>query len=483
MNLINEFEYLVSHFDGNANDLDDIVALPVVALLTFAVDKQDQSTFFYNNDLGRISKADKIESMRESAQFAETLGIDTYDYQENTQLATEKLVEILNSGKKVLSFEGGRMETMYRALEQVDPQNLANITLLSHSRWNEEQAVITASGITTVRTWADIRRDFPSVKVIQIRDQNGGFFSTDWTWLDQTSNPVFQATREAMKNALRPNSPHSQLKINDASDAGMFFYAATGNERGTPLDAKVFLEQAINPQTVLPSPNNNNSGSPQEPEPSTEEVTVNNQGPVITTEESGQAGNESLVYVPGDFSLTGFRSEANSAALTGQLLGFRGGARNETGTASFNFSGNPGSYNIVLGTFDESDGQARFQLNRNNSNIGQITLDQNINGSNKATAKSKVERIIANEVSVSNGDLFTLRGVEVDGEHARFDFIRFEQSQAGQTTPPPPTESSSNTEGNSNPPSRIFKQLQQQFGRTHSPQRNSYRCNRTPIPG
>ncbi len=240
-----QFDHIVSHFDGNVNDHDDIAALPIAALLTNASQFQDRSTFFYNNNLAEISVDSMVAGMRNSAAFAQELGIKTYDYKDGSKQATNALVDILNSGQKILSLEGGPMEAIYRALTQVSPQNRSNITLVSHGRWNENRNVITVPGVKVARTWADISRDFPEVTLIKISDQNGldgkgdlGFNSSLWTWLDETSDPILQEARTTMMNA-------GGGKVNDPSDAGMHFYALTGNETSDPLDAQAFF--AANP--------------------------------------------------------------------------------------------------------------------------------------------------------------------------------------------------------------------------------------------
>lgn len=235
-----QFEQVISHFDGNNNDKDDIAAVPIAATLINAVGLQKQSTFFYNNNIGEPNDSLQVEAMRESAAFAEKLGIDTYDYQANTRKTTKKLVKILNSGKKVLAIEGGPMETIYRGLEKTSPRHRSNITLISHSTWNETRDVASRNKIKKVRTWADIKKDFPEVKLIEITDQNGadnqgdeGFHSSKWTWLDNADNPILQEARRLMKNA--------QGKTNDPSDAGMHFYLITGNENADPEDARRFF--------------------------------------------------------------------------------------------------------------------------------------------------------------------------------------------------------------------------------------------------
>ena len=235
-----QFEQIISHFDGNNNDKDDIAALPIAATLINSMGLQKQSSFFYNNNLGEPNDSSQVEAMRESAAFAEKLGINTYDYQKSTHKTTNKLVKILNSGKKVLAIEGGPMEAIYRGLEKTSPRNRSNITLISHSTWNETRDVASKTGVKEVRTWADIKKDFPEVKLIHIKDQNGadnegdeGFYSSKWRWLDDTDNPILQEARSLMKNA--------QGKFNDPSDAGMHFYLITGIEDADPENAQRFF--------------------------------------------------------------------------------------------------------------------------------------------------------------------------------------------------------------------------------------------------
>lgn len=250
--LIGQFDQIIFHFDGNNNDHDDIAALPIAAAIANSAGIQDKTTFFYSNNLSEPNNSNQVRAMRESAAFAEQLGVETYDYQAGISQATNALVEILNSGEKVLGVEGGPMEAIYRALERVRPENRSNLTLISHSTWNEDRNVGSRPGGGTPRTWDDLRSDFPEVTLIDITDQNRGFNSDDWTWLDNTNDPVLQEARELMRNANR--------KVNDPSDAGSLFYAITGEESATPFDARAFFNQ--NPPTFESQPPNNPDPDP-----------------------------------------------------------------------------------------------------------------------------------------------------------------------------------------------------------------------------
>ena len=292
-----QFDHIVSHFDGNNNDKDDIAALPVAALLTNAASFEDKSTFFYSNNLGEPnSHNDRLEVMRESAAFAEKLGIQTYDYQANTDAATAALVDILDSGQKVLAIEGGPMEAIYRALSQTSVENRQNVTLISHSSWNENRDVASRPGVDDVHTWKDIKNDFPEVETIDISDQNNGhnndkgFNNANWTWLDETTDPLLQEARALMENAGN--------KVNDPSDAGMHFYALTGNQKGVPQDVKALFEQ--NPPSLemssIPTPTPTS-------EPGDSLFLAENGQLVLEAESAELTGDWQLVTVQGETSV------------------------------------------------------------------------------------------------------------------------------------------------------------------------------------
>lgn len=284
------FDHVVFHFDGNIRDKDDIAALPVTAALMTAAGIEDDVTFFHSNNLAEGTNPNRYNGaqadlMRNSADFADKLGITTYNYMDDTDAATAALVEIFNSGEKILSVEGGPMEAVYRALEQTSADNLTNITLLSHNSWNEERDVVEREDFFGVpRTWDDIERDFPTVQLVEIRDQNQGdnndtgFNNRNWAALDATDNEVLAEMRDAMLMA-------GEQRQNDPSDAGMAFYALTGITDGTP-------EQAI--EYLLDSPFLSFADDQASDDPD---------GPVVDTPEPPAGpivGGPPIVNVPGD---------------------------------------------------------------------------------------------------------------------------------------------------------------------------------------
>ena len=108
------------------------------------------------------------------------------------------------------------------------------------------------------------------------------------------------------------------------------------------------------------------------------------------------------------------------------MLSLGGGAANETGTASFTFSGPTALYKVEIGAFDEDDGApaASLAVAQNGTSIGTVLLDQDPGG-NAASPNTKVTRLVSNEVLLTNGATIQVTGVESGGEQARFDFISF----------------------------------------------------------
>lgn len=163
------------------------------------------------------------------------------------------------------------------------------------------------------------------------------------------------------------------------------------------------------------------------------------------------AGTASLAVLDDDFTTTtlrieaeaitnrsGYRLEGNNSASGGQMLSLVGQGGGEIGTASVLFSGPGGTYDIVLGTFDEKDGASSFNVTLNGAPLGStIVLDQNTTGSNVANATTRTTRVVATGVTLATGDSLVITGIENGGEHARFDYIEFTSANGGGTNQPP----------------------------------------------
>ena len=95
-----------------------------------------------------------------------------------------------------------------------------------------------------------------------------------------------------------------------------------------------------------------------------------------------------------------------------------------TGTATFDFTGSTGLYKVVLGYFDENDGEATFTVEQNSTQLDQFTADQDL-GSPSPDAQTATARTVASSVLINAGDTIKITGTEDQGEFARFDYIEF----------------------------------------------------------
>ncbi|MDX2212174.1 MAG: PA14 domain-containing protein [Oculatellaceae cyanobacterium bins.114] len=121
--------------------------------------------------------------------------------------------------------------------------------------------------------------------------------------------------------------------------------------------------------------------------------------------------------------LTGFRQEAVSSASGGKVISFNDGAANEQGTASFDFTGVQGRYNIVVGYFDETDGVASASLSVEDQTVSSWQFNQSL-GSSSTSSSNLTSHTIAN-VTLAPGDTIGLKGIENNTEHVRIDKLTF----------------------------------------------------------
>ncbi|MEM9428740.1 MAG: hypothetical protein AAGA32_04490, partial [Pseudomonadota bacterium] len=261
------YDQIIFQFDGNNNDPDDIAAMPIAALIAAAAGIEDQIAFFYNNNIFEPSVDWQVAAMEEAARFSRSLGIETHSYEGQVDDTTDALVTLLDSGEKVLILEGGPMTATYEALTQVSAENHANITIVSHSVWNENQGVL----------WTDMKTLFPDVTFVSIVDRNGwttpttnspgsGFKSNWWDWLDASDDPILQEANGIMDLANGPDgsvdapvgkNPNYYDISYDASDAGMLLWALTEtdpNVRQDPRDAQAFIQAGAPLETVSVDP-------------------------------------------------------------------------------------------------------------------------------------------------------------------------------------------------------------------------------------
>ncbi|MBD2071482.1 hypothetical protein H6F93_28870 [Leptolyngbya sp. FACHB-671] len=145
---------------------------------------------------------------------------------------------------------------------------------------------------------------------------------------------------------------------------------------------------------------------------------------VAATLGSIQVNPQSLRFEAETFTSDGsyFVERSVTTASGGRVLRVR--QQSTPGQASRLFTGPSGTYNIVVGYFDENDGVAKLSVKINNTLIDSWNFDQNL-GSTTATSQTFVERQIANGISVSRNSTINLEGIFAGGEAARVDYIEF----------------------------------------------------------
>lgn len=125
-----------------------------------------------------------------------------------------------------------------------------------------------------------------------------------------------------------------------------------------------------------------------------------------------------------DMALTTYGIESNSSASGGKLISLLNNASGSIGSASTVFAGEEGSYNIVVGYYDENDGISKFKASVGGVPVDMWNLNQNL-GSGLASPENLVRSTFATEVSLKQGTPIEVQGKVNQEEWARIDYIEF----------------------------------------------------------
>jgi hypothetical protein len=225
--------------DGNFHDEDDIGASAMtVALLA---EKRQQSRLVhwdYSSHLGS-SDADREKKMTAATvgtgkKFGYAKGV-FHDSQRDLDAAVASLRAAIDKStdeNRLCVLAGGPMGVIYRALDGSDAGARGDVTLISHSGWNEEHD-------DDENRWnlADIRRDFPDVGYEKIVDQNTGLGTGGgeqrWAWMASSGDAGLAYVHNVI-DVLED-------KEGDVSDAGMMYYVITGDQYADAGDLTAFL--------------------------------------------------------------------------------------------------------------------------------------------------------------------------------------------------------------------------------------------------
>lgn len=134
------------------------------------------------------------------------------------------------------------------------------------------------------------------------------------------------------------------------------------------------------------------------------------------------SGNKSILLEAESAQLVGYRVENNQIASNGKVASFVGGGSNETGSATFNFSGASGNYNLYVAHYDENDGKGKLETYVGAQQINTTLLDKNL-GSKQISATNRVEHNVGT-VFLQSGNKIQIKGYENQEEHTRLDYIK-----------------------------------------------------------
>ncbi|AFY65136.1 Calx-beta domain-containing protein [Geitlerinema sp. PCC 7407] len=174
------------------------------------------------------------------------------------------------------------------------------------------------------------------------------------------------------------------------------------------------------------------SASGPAPEPSPEPSPEPTPEPSPTPTPEPAISSSPIRYEAEAMTLSGFRVEAQSPASGGQGITLYKGTSTQ-GTATQVFAGASGTYDVVVGYFDENDGRSPASLTVGGTQY-RWTFDEN-RGNGGVTSQTRTTRTVASGIQINTGDTLTLAGAVDQSEFARFDYI--ELVPVGGSTPPP----------------------------------------------
>lgn len=253
--------------DGNDHDKDDWAATPMTLALIAAKGLQDKTAVYIYSDhvWGNFDGNVKIngltyyEHMKKSAlEGADMFGFDKSRFVcavDNPELAFEKLKEAIDASSEsdpLIIIGAGPMGVIGEALNRADKDKLKYVTLVSHSRWNNNHAA-------SHKSWniEKILKSFgEKIKYVQILDQNGkkGEYeglkaaTSRFNWLKEeslTSNPAYKKGAIEWLYGRLLDAAINGGKRFDVSDSGMLVFILTGAQKNSPDSLKEILENPL----------------------------------------------------------------------------------------------------------------------------------------------------------------------------------------------------------------------------------------------
>lgn len=236
--------------DGNIHDRDDICALPMSLAILSASGKASALVHLDYNDhfWQTITAQEADETASATVNTSNTWGgFDAavfYNARTDVAAAVAHLTAAINAStlsSPLTIICAGPMQTVGMALAASKVAARAFVTVISHSRWNDVHSKNFGPGEGlkgTTYNWTDLGG--LGAKMVHIKDQNttiNGSYTT-YGWLNDATNPKFLWLWERGQVAGKSTF--------DCSDAGMTYYAMTGDASTTPAKIKTLLQSTPN---------------------------------------------------------------------------------------------------------------------------------------------------------------------------------------------------------------------------------------------
>ncbi len=230
--------------DGNLHDSDDWGATAFsLAFLHYAGLEDRFVHYDYNNHLGKSRESwEKI--MDDAAKGgAKRFGLDVskvFNDQIEKEAAIANFVKEAKKSSKnnpLWFICAGPMQMPYDLIAATPENKRQYIYAISHSKWNEEH-----SHGESEKTWADMKKDFPTVTYYDIIDQNKSNGEDDfqshiknWEWLKNSSNEnwkwLYNIDDTYQVDKLERWKSNTEKHF-DISDAGITYWLITGGPNG-----------------------------------------------------------------------------------------------------------------------------------------------------------------------------------------------------------------------------------------------------------
>ncbi len=243
--------------DGNGDDPDDIGASAAMFAILSSQNMQHMLVHQdYGNDIKGIYEPVWEEMQRTISEGIELFSLNPdvfFNVQTDFEAAVDNLRKEINKSSisdPLTIIHAGILSVISEAFNRSEPDSRKYVTVISHSWWNDYSHSTTYNDYNYTDLVGPVKDDITAMGVpwIQIMDQNTYLHTkrdgTPWYFLRDADDPKLNWVYERIIIAR-------DIKYNkhDISDAGMLYYAITGDEEVTPLK----LQEMLLPPALPPA--------------------------------------------------------------------------------------------------------------------------------------------------------------------------------------------------------------------------------------